>query len=149
MTNMNRKLSEVFDIELTNTDKSIEELKISAKVDDIDSLEKQREYVKKNLVALIEKGNTLFDNVSAVATSSEEAKDFEAATKIMKTLVDTNMTLLDCEVVHKPNVINTETDNSNTSSENIVFSGSTNDLSKYIKSLAISNSIELVDIKKD
>lgn len=147
--NMNKSLSEIFDIELTNTDKSIDELKIAAKVDSIDSLETQREYVKKNLVSLIEKGVDLLDNIIQVANSSELAKDYAAATVMIKTLVDTNMTLLESEVAHKPvaeishEVVGLPT------STSTVFSGSTSDLARFIKESAMASSIEIVEIKKD
>lgn len=146
---MNKSLSEIFDIELTNTDKSIDELKIAAKVDSIDSLETQREYVKKNLVSLIEKGVDLLDNIIQVANSSELAKDYAAATVMIKTLVDTNMTLLESEVAHKPvaeishEVVGLPT------STSTVFSGSTSDLARFIKESAMASSIEIVEIKKD
>lgn len=147
--NMNKSLSDIFDIELTNTDKSIGELKIDAKAESIDSLETQREYVKKNIVALIEKGSDLLDNIIQVANSSEDAKDYKAATDMVKTLVETNMTLLECEVVHKPTLDTLPIGTTASEDGKTVFSGSTSDLARYIRDVAKSSSIDIVQIKKD
>lgn len=147
-TNMDKSLSEIFDIELTQTDKTVGELKIAAKVDDINSLEKQREYVKANIVELIEKGKTILESISAVANSSEQAKDYAEVTSLIKTLVDTNMTLLECEVVHKP-VLEAAKSDVDTGNDKTVFSGSTSELSKYLKEAAKASSIEIVEIKND
>jgi hypothetical protein len=147
-TNMDKSLSEIFNIELTQTDKTVGELKIAAKVDDINSLEKQREYVKANIVELIEKGKAILENISTVANSTEDAKDYAEVTSLIKTLVATNMTLLECEVVHKP-VLETAKADDDVSSDKTVFSGSTSELSKYLKEAAMASSIEIVKIKND
>lgn len=145
--NMDKSLSEIFDVELTQTDKSVDELQIAAKVGDINSLEKQREYVKANIIKLIEKGNTILENISAVANSTEQAKDYAEVTNLIKTLVHTNMTLLECEVVHKPATEISAATVDNISDEKTVFSGSTSELSKYLKEAAKAASIEIVKIK--
>lgn len=137
--NMNKSLSEIFDVELTSTDKTVEELKIEAKKKDIDSLEERRQYVKDNLVELIEKSKTLLDNMSNIANSTEASKDFDVANKIISTLVETNMTLLECEVIHKP-VENqlpalTKDNQGQVTNNTAVFVGSTAELSRYLKTM--------------
>jgi hypothetical protein len=142
--NMNKSLSDIFDVELTTTDKSVEELKISAKVDNIDSLEKQRDYVKANIISLIEKGMTALDSMTTIANSTEAGKDFDVVTKMIQTLVDTNMTLLESEVIHKP-VNNPVLNNGNVgqiTNNTAVFVGSTSELSKYLK----ENSNTAIDV---
>jgi hypothetical protein len=130
--NVNQSLSDIFDVELTQTDKSIGELKISAKVDSIDSLETRREYVKGNIISLIEKGIVALDSLTTIANSTELSKDFGEVTKLIKTLVDTNMTLLECEVIHKQPIGQSDT-SAQSVTNNTVFVGSTSDLSKYIR----------------
>lgn len=132
---MNMSLSEIFDVELTQTDKSLDVLKIDAKAESIDSLEVQRKYVKNNIVELIEKGKLALDSMVTIANSTEQAKDFSVLTDIIKTLVDTNMTLLECEVVHKPKLEKEQTNQ--TTNNTAVFIGSTTDLSKYLKESSI------------
>ena len=136
--NTNKSLSDIFDVELTTTDKSLDELKIAAKVDSIDTLELQRKYVKDNIVALLEKGSLLLDNMTNIANSSELSKDFQVAAAIIDTLVKTNMTLLDCEVAHKPKLDPASLTNTGQITNNTaVFVGSTSDLSKYLKESAL------------
>jgi hypothetical protein len=139
-TNTNKSLSDIFDIELTTTDKTVGELAIAAKAESIDSLETQRKYVKNNIVALLEKGTALLDNMSDIAKSTEASKDFQVAAAIIDTLVKANMTLLDCEVVHKPKIEQNKSETGETITNNTaVFVGSTSDLSKYLKDSIQSN----------
>jgi hypothetical protein len=99
---INQSLSEIFDVELTETDKSSTELAIAAKVKATESLEKQRDYVRTNLVKILEQGMASLENMINIANSTEQGKDFLAVATLIKTLADTNVTLLDCEVAHKP-----------------------------------------------
>lgn len=133
--NINKSLSDIFDINLVDTDKSIDDLKITAKAESIDSLEKQREYVKKNIVALIEKGTKALDKVIQIAEATEVAKDFNAVTDLLKTLVETNMTLLECEVAHKPKIDPNQPPSSVTEqiTNTTVFVGSTQELAAFLK----------------
>lgn len=146
--NVNKSLADIFDVELTTTDKSVEELKISAKNADIDSLEKQRDYVKSNIVALIEKGMSALDNMTTIANSTESGKDFKVVSDMITALVDTNMTLLDCEVAHKAAPMldsSGKTDATQAITNNTaVFVGSTSELSKYLK----ESSIDVVTVEK-
>lgn len=137
--NMNTSLSQIFDVELTQTDKPLAELKIDAKVDSIDSVSKQREYVKGNLVELIEKGKIALESVTQIATSTEKAKDFEVVSTMIKTLVDVNMTLLDCEVAGtKPQDRQSGSDEpAQITNNTAVFVGSTSDLASHIKSVTL------------
>ena len=137
--NMNKSLSDIFDVELTTTDKSADELAIVAKADSIDSLETQRKYVKDNIVALLEKGSLLLDNLTNIANSTEASKDFQVAASIIDTLVKTNMTLLECEVAHKPKIDPASLQNNvgQITNNTAVFVGSTTDLSKYLKESAL------------
>jgi hypothetical protein len=138
--NTNKSLSDIFDVELTTTDKSIGELAIAAKVESIDSLELQRKYVKDNIITLLEKGSILLDNLTNIANSTEASKDFQVAADLIDTLVKTNMTLLDCEVAHKPK-IDKEQQPGQVTNNTAVFVGSTSELSKYLKGQS-SNIIE-------
>jgi hypothetical protein len=143
--NTNTALSEIFDIELSKTDKSIDELKIAATVDSIDSLSSQREYVKTNIVKLLEKGSDSLDSMIAIAKSTEVGKDFAVVSDMIKTLVDTNMKLLDSEVVHKqPEKVNGQTTTNNNTA---VFVGSTAELSRYLKNQIPNESVKVVENK--
>lgn len=134
---IDQNLSNIFDIELTQTDKPLDVIKIDAIKEDTASLERQREYVRTNLVELIEKGKHALDNLNQIAIASEKSRDFEVMSGLIKTLVETNVTLLDVEVAHKkqtPTTSETGSEqNATTINNNAVFVGSTAELSKYIK----------------
>jgi hypothetical protein len=138
--NVNQSLASIFNVELTTTDKTVDDLKIEAKVDSIDTLESQRNYVRENLVRLLEKGAILLDNMTTIANSTESGKDFQAANDILKTLVATNVTLLDCEVAHKPSDVATLNTPGAVTNNTAVFVGSTSDLSKYLQDAAKTSS---------
>lgn len=123
---------------MTNT--SHAELQLAAKADSIDSLEVQRKYVKNNIVSLIEKGNDALDKMLEIAKGTEANKDFTVVAELIKTLVDTNIKLLDCEVVHKQKS-EPGTDNSVTNNT-AVFVGSTTDLDQYLRNRTITGNIK-------
>lgn len=136
MTNkMSTNLSDIFDVELSETDQPLQELKATAQAAEIDSLEKQREYVKSNLVKLIERGMNAVSDLNTIANSTEKSRDFEVMSGLIKTLVDTNIELLNVEVAHKPKVeLGTGKQEAGTINNNTVFVGSTKDLAKYLSS---------------
>lgn len=147
--NVNKSLSDIFDINLSTTDKTIDELKISATNASIDSIESQRDYVKKNLISLIEKGTKALDSVINIAESTEVAKDFSVVSELLKTLVATNMTLLDSEVVHKTKNETAQAAIAQTTNNTAVFVGSTNDLSEYLKNSALTSIINVSENRTD
>lgn len=132
---IDKSLSELFNVELTETDKSVELLQLEAKQEGLSSLEKQRQYVLNNLVEMIENGKKLLSNMTTIANSTEQGKDFEIASKLISTIVDTNVTLLDCEVAHaKPAPGDPKsTEQGQVTNNTAVFVGTTSELAKYIK----------------
>lgn len=148
--NVNVALSSIFDIELSHTDRSVEELKIAATNSSIDTLEARREYVKANIISLIEKGNKALDSVINIAESTEATKDYSVVTGLIKTLVDTNMTLLECEIVHKPKSGSGDsTVNAEQITNNTVFVGSTEDLAAYLKNSSQISKQNFIENKQD
>lgn len=138
--NMNTALSAIFDVELAQTDRPLAELQIEAKKADTNNLEKQRDYVRGNMVELIEHGKEMMRRMTEIATSTEAGKDFEVANHILKTLVDTNAKLLECEVAGKAPEEKTKPvaeGNSGVINNTAVFVGSTADLGKMIRNGAI------------
>jgi hypothetical protein len=134
---MNTALSSIFDIELQEVDqnKSLIELHGEAKAAEITSLEHQREYVKANLVKLIERGMTAVGDLNTIANSTEKSRDFEVLSGLIKTLVETNVELLNVEVAHKPKPgVQPGSQEATTINNNTVFVGQTKDLAAYLKS---------------
>ena len=131
---MNTSLSDIFDTELQVTDRPLAEIKADAQAAEINSLEKQREYVKSNLVKLIERGMNAVSDLNVIANSTEKSRDFEVLGGMIKTLVETNVELLNLEVAHKPKQDGTSQE-ATTINNNTVFVGSTKDLASYLKSV--------------
>lgn len=135
---MNTSLSNIFDIELQETDTPLVDIRADARANDINSLEKQREYVKSNLVKLIERGMTAVSDLNIIANGTEASKDFKVLSEMITVLVASNVELMNIEVAHKPKFDPHATQNNeqnNITNNNTVFVGSTKDLSTYIKSL--------------
>lgn len=133
---MNTSLSSIFDVELQEVDpnKSLAELQATAVAAEITSLETQREYVKSNLVKLIERGMTAVGDLNVIANSTEKSRDFEVMSGLIKTLVETNVELLNVEVAHKPKLGPTgQPQEATTINNNTVFVGQTKDLAAYLK----------------
>jgi hypothetical protein len=138
---MDTNLSDIFDVDLKTTDTSIAELKTQAIIQETSTLEAQREFVRKNLVELIETGKNAIKDLNNIAVDSEKSRDFEVLSTLIKTMVDTNVTLLDIEVAHKVQkpIEDSTQQNATTINNNAVFVGSTADLAAYIKSVTLNN----------
>ncbi len=137
---MQTSLSSIFDVDLPESSgKSLVELQTEAKAAEINSLETQREYVKSNLVKIIERGMTAMSDLNTIANSTEKSRDFEVLSTLMKTLVETNIELLNVEVAHKPKLDLSSGQEATTINNNTVFVGQTKDLASYIKSIKLSD----------
>lgn len=134
---MNTSLSNIFDIELQETDTPLVDIRADARANDINSLEKQRDYVKSNLVKLIERGMTAVSDLNTIANGTEASKDFKVLSEMITVLVASNVELMNIEVAHKPkyDATTAPADSTSITNNNTVFVGSTKDLSTYIKSL--------------
>lgn len=138
--NINAALSGIFDVALTDTDKPLDVMKLEAKAESIDSLEKQREFVKTNIVKLLEKGTAALDEMLAVAKSTESGKDYAVVKDMIKSLVDGNIALLEVEVAHKNKPPEDGDKPPREVTNNNVFVGSTTDLQKHLN--GGSNTVE-------
>ena len=140
---MNTSLSEIFDIELQQTDTPLVDIRADARANDINSLEKQREYVKSNLIKLIERGMTAVSDLNIIANGTEASKDFKVLSEMITALVASNVELMNIEVAHKPKYDPNQKQNTEQTNitNNAVFVGSTKDLSSYIKSLKDTNNV--------
>lgn len=138
-------LSSMFDVELTRTDMPIDEIKIEAVKASTDNLEAQREYVRGNMVELLEQGKTLFKTMSSIAQSTEQGKDFDVLTKMLKTLIESNAKLLDVEITGKPQDVASANptappeQKAEQITNNTVFVGTTAELSAYMKNRSTFN----------
>jgi PBP1b-binding outer membrane lipoprotein LpoB len=140
MSNVTKAFSELFDTDLRTTDTSIDQLKIQAVQSDTETLEKQRDFVRKNMIELIEQGKGVLTHMKDIAVSTESNKDFDTYAKILKTLVDSNAKLLEMEITGKPQQsekpagsVTEPNQKAEQITNNTVFVGSTTELAAYMK----------------
>lgn len=136
MKSLNETLSELFEVEPTETSSSelvtidSEESSNTENIIDSDS-----EFARKNIRELIIKGNKAVDELLHIATVSEVPRAFEVTATLLKNLADMNKDLLELHKRKKELVVSKEIKNSNDMNINqaVVFTGSTHHLMKLLK----------------
>lgn len=99
----------------------------------VDQIEDDYEYARGNIIATIERGREALDGIIDVATLGQNARAFEVAAGLVKTMVDANKDLLELtkkrkEIEKIDNKGDPKTVNNN------LFVGSTAELLKALKS---------------
>ena len=100
-----------------------------------DDLKSDYEKVRENMDELIEKGKEALDDILSIARDSEKARDFEVAATLMKTIVDTNQSIIDLHKKIRDISNYKQSSENNTTIKNALFVGSTTELSKLVKEL--------------
>ena len=90
------------------------------------------EYARRNLYDLIEKGQDALDEIIDIAKQSQQARAFEVATNLIKTMAETNKDLMALAKTQKELTQESPTGPNKTVNNNL-FVGSTSDLLKMIK----------------
>lgn len=107
-------------------EKKIEKIKESA-----DDIKKDYEYTRGNLYSLIEKGQEAVNGILELAQETEQARAYEVAGQLIKSVADATDKLLDLQKKLK----DVEEDNPKgpTNVTNALFVGSTAELAKLLK----------------
>ena len=125
-------LNETFDVqgEIVESQplKKIEKLKETA-----DDIKKDYEYTRGNLYSLIKKGQEAVNGILELAQETEQARAYEVAGQLIKSVADATDKLLDLQKKLKDVEEDTKK-NSPTNVTNALFVGSTADLAKLLKS---------------
>ena len=90
------------------------------------------EYARRNLYDLIEKGHDALDEIIDIAKQSQQARAFEVATNLIKTMAETNKDLMALAKSQKELTQESPTTPNKTVNNNL-FVGSTSELLKMIK----------------
>lgn len=106
--------------------------KIEVKSIETDDIEKDYEYTRANLYSLIEKGQEAINGIMELASESDSPRAYEVAGQLIKSVGDVTDKLIDLQKKLK-DVEETSTKTTNNVTNNAVFVGSTNDLSKLLK----------------
>ncbi|UTS52171.1 hypothetical protein [Synechococcus phage BUCT-ZZ01] len=138
MSNTDKKLSELFDIEQvpqTNSLAVIEGSAIQAYTDEDD---KKVKYVKDTMVALVEKGKAAIEELHLIARDSEKSRDFEVMFNGMKAITEISEKLIELDGVKKADkgAVAAKTVHN---TQNNVFVGTTEELHEFLKNSAINN----------
>ena len=104
-----------------------------------DDIEKDYEYTRANLYALIEKGQESLNGIMELAGESASPRAYEVAGQIIKSVADTTDKLMELQKKVKE-VDEDKVKTTNNVTNNAVFVGSTSDLSKMIKQQFLNNS---------
>jgi hypothetical protein len=127
VSNMSGSLSKIFDMEPV-VDLPIDEIKTNAIVANTNTQDEQKEYVKKTMIDMIEKGKNAIIELQMVARASEKSRDYEVLFNGLKSVTEISEKLLSAEVTREK----VEEKTVNNTQQNI-FVGSTAELSKILK----------------
>jgi hypothetical protein len=135
MKKIDEKLSEVFDIDSIEPVSKFEiepvDQILPESFNDMNVIESDTDYARKNIRGLIEKGNKAMDSLLNVAAESEHPRAYEVAANMLKSLADMNKDLLDLQ--KKKRDLQPRDTNSKINVEKAVFVGSTKELLKALK----------------
>jgi hypothetical protein len=93
--------------------------------------DKDYEYTRDNLYALIKKGQEALDNILEIAQEGQHPRAFEVAGQLIKNVSDVTDKLIDLQ--HKMKELDKEVKGSPTNVTNALFVGSTAELQKLLK----------------
>ena len=127
-------LNEAFDVSSEIVSNEPEELKpVQKEVDAIKSdTRKDYEYTRGNLYSLIEKGQEAVNGILELAQETEQARAYEVAGQLIKSVADATDKLLDLQKKLK-DVEEESSSKGPTNVTNALFVGSTADLAKLLK----------------
>lgn len=138
MAKFDKNMEQIFDVSPVETDtlpKVIEEKPPIL----FDNLEKDLmtdyEKTRENLDELIERGKEALEDILSIAKDSEKARDFEVAATLIKTITDTNQSIIDLHKKIRDIANYKQQSENNTTIKNALFVGSTTELSKLVKEL--------------
>jgi hypothetical protein len=131
MKKINEKLSELFEVEPIKIEQTtkVETVVVS----EINPVESDSEFARKNIRNLIEKGSFAIDDLLQVAKHSESPRAYEVAANMIKNLSDLNKDLLEVQK-RKKDLVADKSGSKDVNIDKAVFVGSTADLMKLLKS---------------
>lgn len=141
MKKIDKKLSELFDIEPTISDvdpknENKEQTLEVVQVQPVNTVEQDAEFARTNIKSLINSGSVAMNELLVVARDSQHPRAYEVAANMLKSLADLNKDLLEIQKKKRDLLIvpgQQNTDPNNVNIDKAVFVGSTSDLLKLIK----------------
>lgn len=141
MKKIDKKLSELFDIEPTISDvdpknENKEQPLEVVQVQPVNTVEQDAEFARTNIKSLINSGSVAMNELLVVARDSQHPRAYEVAANMLKSLADLNKDLLEIQKKKRDLLIvpgQQNTDPNNVNIDKAVFVGSTSELLKLIK----------------
>jgi len=138
MNNLNKNLSEVFDVTPIPEEKKIPLPVVSAKYNEADikqDLNDAYQQSKENLQGIIDQGKEAMEEILNIAKAGQHPRAFEVYSGLLKNMTEANDRLLKIQKeMREMEGIKKETNNTNI--DKAIFVGSTSELSKLLKNNA-------------
>lgn len=126
-------LNDTFDVESKIIKKETTQISKDVKSDDFD-VTKDYEYTRGNLYSIIEKGQEALDSALELAIDGGQPRAYEVVGQLIKNVADATDKLLDLQKKLKDlDDNNSKKGNTTNVTNNSVFFGSTDELSKFLK----------------
>jgi hypothetical protein len=138
MNNLNKNLSEVFDVTPIPEEKKVSLPVVSAKYNESDikqDLNDAYQQSKENLQGIIDQGKDAMEEILNIAKAGQHPRAFEVYSGLLKNMTEANDRLLKIQKeMREMEGIKKETNNTNI--DKAIFVGSTSELSKLLKNNA-------------
>ena len=138
MNNLNKNLSEVFDVTPIPEEKKVSWPVVSAKYNEADikqDLNDAYQQSKENLQGIIDQGKDAMEEILNIAKAGQHPRAFEVYSGLLKNMTEANDRLLKIQKeMREMEGIKKETNNTNI--DKAIFVGSTSELSKLLKNNA-------------
>lgn len=141
MNDLNKNLSEVFDIAPIPEDKKEKLSTVLVKYNEPDlkqDLTDAYQQSKENLQGIIDQGQEAMEEILNIAKAGQHPRAFEVYGGILKNMVDANKELLNIQKQMRE-MDEEKKKNSGTNIDKAIFVGSTSELSKLLKNNASKN----------
>ena len=141
MNDLNKNLSDVFDIAPISEDKKEKLSTVLVKYNEPDlkqDLTDAYQQSKENLQGIIDQGQEAMEEILNIAKAGQHPRAFEVYGGILKNMVDANKELLNIQKQMRE-MDEEKKKNSGTNIDKAIFVGSTSELSKLLKNNASKN----------
>lgn len=131
MNKINKKLSEIFDVEPIILDQPKQSTEI-VEIKSENVVEQDAQLARENIKDLVNKGNRAIEELAVVARDSQHPRAYEVMAGMLKNLADMNKDLLQIHK-QKQEIMGETNSNKDVNIDKAVFVGSTAELMKLIK----------------
>jgi hypothetical protein len=134
MKKINKKLSEIFDVDPIKIDDETQLKKNELLVVDTrNPVETDTDLARDNIKDLLNKGNRAVEELAVVARDSQHPRAYEVMAGMLKNLADMNKDLLELQKRKKDLMVSSENKAGEVNVNNALFVGSTAELMKLLK----------------